>query len=260
MAAKLFRCTFNAKKASHKLERKPIKLTDMHTGYFITGTDTGVGKTLVTCTLLHAFAQQGKQVVGMKPVAAGCELATDGMECEDVTQLQAHSNVTAPLALVNPYAFAPPVAPNIAAEQSEVEIDLEHILANFNALQTMADVVLVEGVGGFMVPLNANQTTADLSVKLALPVIMVVGMRLGCINHALLTAQAIAHAELHLAGWVANQIDPAMQAVASNLHTLQARIDAPLLGVVPYCEQHAPAQISHFLDITHLHHSNYSPE
>jgi len=232
----------------------------MHTGFFITGTDTGVGKTLVTCALLNALAQQGRQVVGMKPVAAGCELASGSMQCEDVAQLQAHSNVTAPLDLVNPYAFAPPVAPHIAAEQAGVEIDLEHILAKYNALQQMADVVLVEGVGGFMVPLNANETTADLSIKLALPVILVVGMRLGCINHALLTAQAIAHAGLHLAGWVANQIDPAMQATASNLHTLKSRIASPLLGVVPYCKQHAPARLSGHLDIACLHHSFRSPE
>ena len=230
----------------------------MQTGFFITGTDTGVGKTAVTCALLHTFAGQGKQVVGMKPVAAGCDHTPDGMQCDDVVQLQAHSNVAAPLALINPYAFAPPVAPHIAAAQCAVEIELEQILASFNALQGMADIVVVEGVGGFMVPLNAHQTTADLSVKLALPVILVVGMRLGCLSHALLTAQAITHCGLQLAGWVANQIDPKMLVAEDNLHTLQAMLDAPLLGVVPY-GQHAPAHMSRYLDVACLHDAFHAP-
>lgn len=232
----------------------------MHSGFFITGTDTGVGKTAITCALLNLLAGQGQEVVGMKPVAAGCEMTSDGMQCEDVVQLQAHSNVMAPQDLVNPYSFAPSIAPHIAAEQVNVEISLEHILVNFKLLQKIADSVLVEGVGGFMVPLNANQTTADLAVRLAMPVIMVVGMRLGCISHALLTAQAISHAGLHLAGWVANQIDPAMQAAASNLDTLKARINAPLLGVVPYCAKPDSDYISSFLDISSIKHALHPPE
>ena len=226
----------------------------MHTGFFITGTDTGVGKTLVTCALLEAFAEQGRKVIGMKPVAAGCDPAPDGMQCEDVVLLQKHSNVTAALKLVNPYAFAPPVAPHIAAEQSRTEISLDLISANFKTLQTMSDVVLVEGVGGFMVPLNASQTTADLAIKLALPVIMVVGMRLGCINHALLTAQAIANAGLPLAGWVANQIDPLMQETANNMISLKSRIHAPLLGVLPYCVSPESACMSQYLKLDCLDH------
>lgn len=224
----------------------------MKKAYFITGTDTGVGKTLVTGALLHAFARQGRRVVGMKPVAAGCAAASQGLSCEDVEQLRAQSNVAAPLNLVNPYAMAPPLAPHIAAEQSGVEIDLDTIVTSCAALREMADVVLVEGVGGFMVPLNAAQDTADLAVMLDLPVILVVGMRLGCINHALLTAQAIRLKGLRLAAWVANRIDPAMMAFDENLHTLEARLGAPLLGVVPCLANAAPSSAAEFMDLSTL--------
>lgn len=224
----------------------------MKKAYFITGTDTGVGKTLVTGALLHAFARQGRRVVGMKPVAAGCATTSQGLSCEDVEQLRAQSNVAAPLNLVNPYAMAPPIAPHIAAEQSGVEIDLDTIVTSCEALREMADVVLVEGVGGFMVPLNAAQDTADLAVMLDLPVILVVGMRLGCINHALLTAQAIRLKGLRLAAWIANRIDPAMMAFDENLHTLEARLGAPLLGVVPCLANAAPSPAAEFMDLSVL--------
>lgn len=218
-------------------------------GYFIVGTDTGVGKTVVTCALLNLLAAQGKQVIGMKPVAAGCEQALQNMTCEDVVLLKTHSNVKAPRNLVNPYAFVPPIAPHIAAEQSDICIDLEKIKDNFQILQKMADIVLVEGVGGFMVPLNATQTTADLTVKLSLPVILVVGLKLGCINHALLTVQAITHAGLNLVGWVANQIDPTMLEIQSNLDAVTNRIHAPLLGIVPYSKQPQPNELSQYLKL-----------
>lgn len=224
----------------------------MKKAYFITGTDTGVGKTLVTSALLHAFARQGNKVVGMKPVTAGREATPQGLSCEDVEQLQAQSNVAAPLNLANPYTLAPSIAPHIAAERDGVEIDLDVIVSSFTALWEMSDVVLVEGVGGFMVPLNAAQDTADLAARLGLPVILVVGMRLGCINHALLTAQAIRLKGLRLAAWVANRIDPAMTAFDENLHALETRLAVPLLGVVPCLAKADPSSAAEFMDLNIL--------
>lgn len=221
----------------------------MKKAYFITGTDTGVGKTLVTGALLHAFARQGSKVVGMKPVAAGCEATPHGLSCEDVEQLRAQSNVAAPLNLVNPYAMASPIAPHIAAEQAGVEISLETIDRAFHQLRAMADVVVVEGVGGFMVPLNAAQDTADMAEMLGLPVILVVGMRLGCINHALLTAQAIRHKGLRLAAWVANRTDPDMSAFDENLRFLKTHLAAPLLCVVPHLAEASPSAVSGLMDL-----------
>lgn len=199
--------------------------------YFITGTDTGAGKTLISCALLHAFAARGNSVAGMKPVAAGCEA---GRPNEDVQQLRAASNVQAPLGLVNPYSFMQAVAPHIAARNAGVRIELAPIVRAYQELSVQAEVVIVEGVGGFRVPLNEKQDAADLAVALALPVILVVGMRLGCINHALLTERAIADYGLKCAGWVANVAAPDMAMLDENIDALQQRIAAPLLGVVPY--------------------------
>ncbi|MHB1566747.1 MAG: dethiobiotin synthase [Acidiferrobacter sp.] len=206
----------------------------MSAGFFITGTDTNVGKTRVTCALLHAYACRGKKIIGMKPVAAGCDTVSGQLQCDDVVQLQANSNVVAPLHLVNPYSFAPPIAPHIAAAQAGMDIDLDHIAACFGRLRAMADIVLVEGAGGLLVPLNGRYDIADLAVMLDLPVILVVGMRLGCINHTLLTIQAIRQKKLRLAAWVANQIDPEMESFEENLRSLEARLDSRLLGVLPY--------------------------
>lgn len=199
--------------------------------YFVTGTDTGVGKTLISCALLHAFAAQGKSAVGMKPVAAGCD---DDNLNEDVKQLHAASNIPASLKQINPYSFSHPVAPHIAAHNAGVRINLELILASYQGLATQAEVVIVEGVGGFQVPLNDTQDSADLAAILGLPVILVVGMRLGCMNHALLTMRAINDCGLKCAGWVANVTDPDMAALDENILALQQRIGAPLLGVVQY--------------------------
>ncbi len=210
-------------------------------GWFITGTDTEIGKTFVACALLHAFRRTGVTALAMKPIAAGFD--EQGVN-EDVERLLAASSFAAPRALVNPYGFRAAIAPHIAAEEEGRTIELLHIAASLTKLQTMADVVLVEGVGGFCVPLGAGGDTADLASLLGLPLILVVGMRLGCINHALLTQQAIAARGLPLAGWVANRIDPAMSRFSENLAALQARLPAPLLGVVEHGttpEQAAPA-------------------
>src|SRR5262245_38371282 len=164
----------------------------MSRGYFITGTDTGVGKTLVACALLRAFAARGLRTAGMKPVAAGAEVHGNELRNEDVEQLRAAASVSAPRHLVNPYCLVPPIAPHIAAERAGVTIELDVIAQCHAGLSALADVVIVEGVGGFCVPLGPAIDTARLAARLALPVVLVVGMRLGCLNHPLLTAEAIA--------------------------------------------------------------------
>ncbi|NOU01885.1 MAG: dethiobiotin synthase, partial [Gallionella sp.] len=214
-----------------------------------TGTDTNVGKTLIACALLHGFAAQGKRVVGMKPVAAGC--GDDGIH-EDVRQLRAASNVLASLGQFNPYCFVPAVAPHLAAQFAGVIINLERIVASFTELAGQADVVIVEGAGGFLVPLNDREDSADLATQLGLPIILVVGMRLGCLNHALLTVQAITARGLVLAGWVANCVEENMLMLDENILALQQRIAAPMLGVVPYQVQPNAREIATYLNLNLL--------
>jgi dethiobiotin synthetase len=217
----------------------------MTRGYFVTGTGTGVGKTLLSCALLHAFAARGETVVGMKPVAAGCE----NEKWMDVELLVAASNVIPPREQVNPYALKPPIAPHIAASQSGINIDMTIICKAYLELQKIADIVVVEGIGGFLVPLDDHQDGASMARALGLPVILVVGMQLGCLNHALLTAQAIRAAGLLLAGWIANRVDPQMIAFDENVLALRQRLGCPLLGVLPF-EQNADARkLSRLLNI-----------
>ena len=207
------------------------------TAYFITGTDTDVGKTYIASTLVKHFCQQGLQAVGMKPVAAGAELVNGRLLNSDVIELIQASNVDADLALINPYVFAPAIAPHIAAEQAAIKVSLDNIQQSFDALQAKADVVVVEGAGGFRVPINRQETMADLAVKLNLPVILVVGVRLGCINHALMTAGSIRATGLNLVGWVANRIDQNMPAIEENIATLKAMIKAPCIADVAWGEE-----------------------
>jgi len=214
--------------------------------YFVTGTDTGVGKTLVSCALLHAFAAQGKRVVGFKPVAAGCD---DDYHNDDVKQLRAASSFQATYGQVNPYCFVPPVAPHIAARDSGVRIEFSRIITSYHELSGQADEVIVEGAGGFLVPLNEKQNSADLVKELALPVIVVVGMRLGCLNHALLTVRVIHDYGLECAGWVANVLDADMPALQQNIEALRERIPHPLLGVIPYQAQPNAAIAAEYLDL-----------
>ena len=185
----------------------------MKRGIFVTGTDTGVGKTLVSAALVHGFARHGLRSAGLKPVAAGCREQQGRLLSEDVELLQA--------AAVNPYAFAPPIAPHLAAAQTGREIVLQTVLHAVNEAAQHVDVLVVEGVGGFRVPLNAREDTADLAVMLELPVVLVVGMRLGCLSHALLTAEAIAARGLKLAGWVANVVDRDMAMAEANIAALR---------------------------------------
>lgn len=201
---------------------------------FVTGTDTGVGKTLVACALLRACVAEGHRAVGMKPVAAGALQTAEGWLNDDVARLRAASNVAAGLREINPYCFEPAIAPHIAARQAGGVIDLEVIAAAYRNLAARSDAVIVEGVGGFRVPLGADYDSAALAELLALPVVLVVGIRLGCLNHALLTAEAIRARGLALYGWIANRIDRSMQCADENVAALTQRLDAPLLGDVPY--------------------------
>lgn len=226
-----------------------IEITYMVNGYFITGTDTGIGKTWVSAGIMSLLKSQGHSVIGMKPIASGCEETPSGLRNEDALILQQHASVDVDYQQINPYTFKPAIAPHIAARQAGVTIDIEYIAENYRALSSRADKIIIEGVGGWQVPLNENETVADLAAALELPVILVVGMRLGCINHALLTAQSIRQSGLKLKGWIANHIDPEMAEQEQNLITIQQRIDAPLLGSIPV-QTHLDAEsIASYLDL-----------
>lgn len=211
-------------------------------GFFVVGTDTGVGKTRVAAALLRAYGRLGYRCVGMKPVAAGAELQDGVWVNEDVAILRAAGNVDAPMERVNPYLFREPIAPHIAAEHKGVDIQLARVRAAYAELAQAADLVVVEGAGGLLVPLSRNKDMADLAVALGLPMVLVVGMRLGCLNHALLTWEAIHARGLRLAGWVANRVDPAMAAYEENLDALVRRLPAPLLAELPNQPDMSPDQ------------------
>ena len=217
-------------------------------GIFVTGTDTGVGKTRVATALLRAFARRGLRAVGMKPVAAGCESINGALVSDDVVALTAASNVNLPVDLINPYRFQTAIAPHLAAELAGETISLQRIRDAYVALAARADRVVVEAAGGFLVPLNEHEDFGDLARLLELPVLLVVGMRLGCLNHALLTAEAVQRRGLPFAGWVANRLDAQMSAFEQNVHTLRKRLGAPLLGTIPFGVEDAEAAAS-FLDL-----------
>ena len=221
----------------------------MHGSVFITGTDTGVGKSIVSASLLRALQAQGVRALGMKPVASGCTMSAEGLRNDDAELLRTHGSGAPDYALVNPYALPEPIAPHVAAAQAGVEIRLDPIVAAFAALSTMSQCVVVEGVGGWAVPLSATLMQADLVRALKLPVILVVGLRLGCINHALLSARALDADGCNPIGWIANTIDPTMACVEENLATLRARLAAPCLGVLPFARTADPRELaSHLRD------------
>lgn len=206
-------------------------------GLFVTGTDTEVGKTLVAAALVHACRRAGLKAVGMKPIAAGCHCKDGVWHNEDIDTLLEASSPGVTAEDINIYLFREPIAPHIAAARDGTRIHVDRIVARFDALAESADAIVVEGAGGFLVPLGGEASFADLAVALGLPVVLVVGMRLGCINHALLTQEAVTARGLTLAGWVANRVVPDMDAYAENLATLTALLRAPLLGEIPHLSE-----------------------
>ena len=219
---------------------------------FVTGTDTEIGKTLVSAAILHKLVESGQRACGMKPVAAGAALRDGELHNDDADMLIAAGNVHLPQNITTPFMLREPAAPHIAAALEGVTTEAVPILAAYTEILAASDSVVVEGVGGFRVPFNDSFDSADLAAQLNLPVILVVGMRLGCISHALLTVEAIVARGLVLAGWVANTADPDMRFFDENVEALAARIPAPLLGVVPRLEQATAANAAPFIDLAGL--------
>lgn len=222
----------------------------MKSGYFITGTDTECGKTEITLGLMQKLQNGGRSVVGMKPVASGGALIEDSLHNSDAQRIQQQSSVQFPYSLVNPFVFERPIAPHLAAKLTGVTIDFARIQECYKQLSTKADLVMVEGVGGWRVPLGPDGDLSDLAKTMGLPLILVVGIRLGCINHALLTVESIQAKELVLDGWVANILDPDMLELDANLTTLRESIDAPCIGVVPHMRQVSTMTVASCLDDT----------
>ena len=225
----------------------------MRRGVFVTGTDTGVGKTVATAALLHALRGAGERVVPMKPIAAGAEARDGRWVNEDTLALVAAAGLGAEaIERVTPVLLREPMSPNIAAAREGRSISLEPVLAALDAAPPGDAFHVVEGVGGFLVPLGDDLDTVDLARAVALPVVLVVGLRLGCLNHALLTARAIAASGLALAGWIANAIDPEMSVPDENVETLRTRLAAPLLGRFPWRERPEPRELAALLDVRPL--------
>ncbi|HET6725625.1 MAG TPA: dethiobiotin synthase [Gammaproteobacteria bacterium] len=219
-------------------------------GFFITGTDTEIGKTVASAALIRAHNRRGIKTVGMKPVASGCETTDAGLRNDDAMRLIEASATDCPYEDVNPYAFSPPIAPHIAAAEAGIDIRFDRILECFGRLSARADCVVVEGVGGWTVPLNAKQSVADLAVALGLPVVLVVGMRLGCLNHALLTAESMQRAGVQCAGWVANDLDSSMARLEQNVATLKRMMPFPMIARLPVMSDPAAAPIEFDLRFT----------
>lgn len=206
-------------------------------GIFITGTDTGAGKTLIACGLVRAFRQAGRRVSVMKPVASGSLATADGLRNADALALMEAASLPAELyGEVNPYCFEPPISPHIAADEARISIDTDRIRQKFDGLRAGAEWIVVEGAGGWLAPINAHQTMSDLARALGLPALLVVGLKLGCLNHAQLSWRAVRSDGVSLAGWVASAIDPHMSRVAENLETLERMLGEPPLAVVPHLQ------------------------
>lgn len=219
---------------------------------FITGTDTEIGKTLISSAMVHILAQKGVRVVGMKPIASGATNIDGKWRNEDMDKLIEESNLIISPQLVTPYLFRTPAAPHISASLENTEIRLGSIKNAYDEIIQSSDAIVVEGVGGFCVPLSDQEDTADLAKTLNLPVILIVGLKLGCINHALLTAEAIRARGLKLAGWVANLCDKEMSYVDENISAIAHRIHAPLLGKVPYLDSALAKNAAQYLDFSSL--------
>ena len=221
--------------------------------FFITGIDTEVGKTFATCALLKAAQKNGFRALGLKPVAAGADITEAGLRNEDATALISASNVVLPYETVNPVCSPDPISPHLSLRNQGLQLDVRRLVDLCGpGLSVQADLTLVEGAGGWRVPLNDHETLADFAKQLGLPVIMVVSMRLGCLNHAMLTAEAIERDGLNLCAWIANSLDPHMLAHEDNIRSLQARLSAPMLGHIPFCSTKNNIDASEFVDISKL--------
>ncbi|WP_437881920.1 dethiobiotin synthase [Pseudomonas sp. LRF_L74] len=218
--------------------------------YFVTGTDTEIGKTTIACALLYKARSLGLSTAAAKPVASGCTLTEQGLRNDDALALLGECSMPLSYAEVNPVAFAPAIAPHLAAREAGVALTVEALLGPVrHVLARGADFTVVEGAGGWRVPLAGRETLADLAIALDLPVILVVGVRLGCINHAMLSAEAIARDGLRLAGWVANVVDPATSRLEENLQTLAQCLAAPCLGRVPFLVGPTPGSVASYLGL-----------
>jgi dethiobiotin synthetase len=228
----------------------------MNQAFFVTGTDTEIGKTTVAAGLLYAARLAGLSTAAAKPVASGCVLTADGLRNDDALALLGECTLALRYEEVNPLAFAPAIAPHLAAREAGVLLDVAALQGPVQAiLDKRADFTLVEGAGGWRVPLAGQATLSDLAIALKLPVILVVGVRLGCINQALLTAEAIMRDGLPLAGWVANLVDPLTSRLEDNLATLAERLPAPCLGYLPRLVDPSPAIVAGYLNLDFLHRS-----
>lgn len=222
----------------------------MSAAFFIAGTDTDVGKTTIAAGLLHAARLNGLSTLAAKPVASGCDVTPKGLRNGDALALISESSLKLPYEAVNPFAFEPPIAPHLAAREAGVALTVQSLLGPMRAvLAHNADFTLIEGAGGWRVPLSDQANLSDLAMALKLPVILVVGVRLGCISHALLSAEAIARDGLQLAGWVANIIDPKTSRLEENLATLAERLPAPCLGRVPRMKVASAALVAEHIQL-----------
>jgi dethiobiotin synthetase len=225
----------------------------MTASFFITGTDTSVGKTCVAAALLCLARQSGKKTAAVKPVAAGCESSAEGLRNEDALALWRECTVPLSYEQINPVALAPAIAPHIAAEQAGKRLSISRLAGVCRGVMiSEAEFVVIEGAGGWRVPVSPSEMLSDLAKELNLPVIVVIGLKLGCLNHALLTVEAIKRDGLHIAAWVANQIDAEMACYKENLLALERLIPAPCLGQVPYLQSPSPAVVANYLDISKL--------
>lgn len=206
-------------------------------GLFVTGTDTGIGKTVIACALVRAFAARGERVGVMKPIASGATRTGDGLRNEDALSLIEASGRALPYATVNPYCFEPAISPHIAANDLKIEVDIRIIKTAFDALAVDSDRMVVEGAGGWLAPVSGRDSMADLARVLEVPVVLVVGLRLGCLNHAQLTRQSIRASGVPFAGWIANRLEPHMEREAENLATLEQRLAEPPLALVPFAPE-----------------------
>lgn len=224
----------------------------MARGFFVTGTDTGVGKTLAASALLHAFGARGLATAGMKPVASGAHATPDGLRNDDALALMAAATVALPYEVVNPYCFEPAIAPHIAAADVGVRIDLGALIMNYLQVVSQCDVAVVEGAGGWLAPLDEEAPFAAIPAVLSLDVILVVGLRLGCLNHALMTAESIERYGSRAVAWIGSVIDPGMARLDDNVATLRSRLAMPCLGIVPHLADATAAAAAHFLDLSPL--------